>query len=67
MKLLKILLLFLLLELLWSCSWVNYFMVINESNQPIEIIYILEPPKETFAIFENKPEVYGLQKSGQID
>lgn len=67
MKLLKILLLFLLLELLWSCSWVNYFMVINESNQPIEIIYTLEPPKETFAIFENKPEAYGLQKSGQIN
>jgi hypothetical protein len=41
---------------LWSCSWVQYFMVINESNQPIEVNYTITPPEKTFAIFENKPD-----------
>lgn len=67
MKLLKIVILFLFLQLFWSCSWVQYFMVINESNQPIEVSYTLIPPEKTFAIFENNPDVYVLKKPGQIN
>lgn len=67
MKLLKILTVFLLLQILWSCSWIENFVVVNESNQPIDITYTLSPPEKAFAIFENTPEAYGLQKSGQIN
>ena len=67
MKALKILILFLTLQLLWSCSWMEHFMVINESDQPIEVIYTLEPPKETFAIFDYRYDVYAIKKPGQID
>jgi hypothetical protein len=45
----------------------EHFMVINESNAAIEVTYTLEPPKETFAIFDNTPEVYAIKKPGQID
>lgn len=42
-------------------------MVINESNQPIEVSYTLIPPEKTFAIFEDNPDVYALKKPGQIN
>lgn len=67
MKSLKILLFLIASGFLWSCSWVQYFMVINESNEPIEVSYTLVPPEKTFAIFENKPTTYELKKPGQIN
>ena len=67
MKLLKIVILFLFLQLFWSCSWIEHFMVINESDDPIEITYTLVPPKETFAIFDYRYDVYAIKKPGQID
>ena len=67
MKLLKILCFSFLLLTLWGCSWVERFMLVNESDQPIEITYTLVPPEKTFAIFDNNPEAYALRKKGQID
>jgi hypothetical protein len=67
MKLLKNGILFLLLQLLLGCSWIEHFMVINESDQPIEVTYTLETPKETFAIFDYRYDVYAIKKPGQID
>jgi hypothetical protein len=67
MKSLKILLFLFSISFLWSCSWVQYFMVINESNQPFEVSYRLTAPEKTFAIFENKPTAYELKKPGQIN
>lgn len=67
MKSLKILLFLVSISFLWSCSWVQYFMIINESNQPIEVSYKLVPPEKTFAIFENNPTAYELKKPGQIN
>lgn len=67
MKSLKILLFLSSISFLWSCSWVQYFMVINESNEPIEVSYRLTEPEKTFAIFENKPTAYELKKPGQIN
>lgn len=67
MKLLKILLFLFSINFLWSCSWVQYFMVINESNEPIEVSYTLTEPEKTFAIFENNPTAYELKKPRQIN
>lgn len=67
MKLLKTLCCSFFLLALSGCSWVEYFMVVNESDKEIEITYTLAPPEKTFAIFDNYPESYALKKKGQIN
>lgn len=67
MKPLKITLIFLLLQLFWSCSWVERFMVVNETDEPIEITYTIAPPEKTFAIFDGKFDVFQLKKAKQLD
>lgn len=67
MKGLKFLVWFLFLQLFWSCSWVQYFMVVNESNQPIEISYTLTPPEKTFAIFDATTDAYELKSKGCLN
>ncbi|MGE0560324.1 MAG: hypothetical protein AB7O47_00770 [Flavobacteriales bacterium] len=67
MKLLKTICWFFFLLTISGCSWIERFMVVNESDEEIEITYTLVPPEETFAIFDNSPESYALKKKGQID
>jgi len=67
MKPLKITLIFLLLQLFWSCSWVERFMVVNETNESIEITYTIAPPEKSFAIFDGKFDVFQLKKAKQLD
>lgn len=67
MKGLKFLVWFLLLQLFWSCSWVQYFLIVNESNQPIEISYTLTPPEKTFAIFDATTDAFELKSKGRLN
>lgn len=53
--------------LLSGCSWVEYFVVTNETKLDISIEYRVENPNGGFPIFDNNPSVYGLTKRGNID
>lgn len=67
MKLFKTIVFFCLLPFLLGCSWVQRFMIVNETEEILEINYTIITPSETFAIFESKPEVYALKRKGQIN
>ena len=67
--LLKIrLLLFLFIPFLFSgCSWLEYFVITNESTSEINLEYEIENPANGFAIFESHPSVYQLDVSNNIN
>lgn len=67
MRVLKIVLCILFLGSTWSCSWVQYFMIVNESEQPIEVTYSLKSADFSIPIFLQTPKAYQLKKHGQLN
>ena len=57
-----------LLTFLFSgCSWQEYFEVSNETDLAITVEYKIEIPENGFTLFDNKPTVYQLNSSNEID
>lgn len=50
-----------------GCSWMEYFVIINETNFPTTINYNLSESGNGFGMFDNEPSVYALNPSGDID
>ncbi|MDF1672376.1 MAG: hypothetical protein P1U41_02665 [Vicingaceae bacterium] len=68
MKNLKLYASLLPLLLFTGCSWSEYFVINNLSDQPIFISYTITKPKEhNFGIFEHSPNFYKTTKQGKID
>lgn len=59
----------LLLSITFSgCSWSEYFMVSNLSDQSIFVNYAITAPQgHNFGIFEPSPTFYSATKNGKID
>ncbi|CAN5460079.1 hypothetical protein BH10BAC1_BH10BAC1_16660 [soil metagenome] len=63
---LKILLLLPLLCLFQSCSWLENFVITNETTENITIEYELEERLDGFPIFDTQPESYKLNSDNTI-
>ena len=50
------------LAFLSSCSYNEYFVVINNSNQAISISFTYEIDSTAIEIFDNRPDVYSLNE-----
>ncbi|PJA06355.1 MAG: hypothetical protein COX70_09625 [Flavobacteriales bacterium CG_4_10_14_0_2_um_filter_32_8] len=51
-----------------SCSWNEIFVVKNNSDKSVTVSYKIEPlQKSGFAIFDDRPTLYGLNKKGNIN
>ncbi len=53
--------------LLNSCSWVEQFIIKNNTTETIEITYELNPQERGFALFHTMPEVYEMNSRKGID
>lgn len=68
MKNLKLYASLLPLLLFTGCSWSEYFVINNLSDQSIYISYTITKPKDhNFGIFEHSPNFYKTTKNGKID
>ena len=56
-----------LIFLFSGCSWVESFIITNETTSDITVEYEIENPSNGFAIFDNFPSTYQLNKSNNID
>ena len=52
-----------------SCSWIEYFVISNLSDQPIFVTYKLSKlsADKSFGIFAPVPKIHRLNKKGQLD
>ena len=53
--------------MLTGCSWQEYFIISNMSDDDIQINYFIDPEPEGFSLFEDNPEAYQANSSGTID
>lgn len=51
----------------YRCSWVEDFILVNNSETPISIIYELDSSTSSFPIFDYSPEGYKLLSSQEPD
>jgi len=63
----KLLLLGVILILFNSCSWVERFVILNKTKDPVKITYDLFIKNSGFAIFGDVPEVYNLNEWDNIE
>lgn len=50
-----------------SCSWVEDFVISNETEQTILVSYELNEAKSSFPIFESKPDLYQMNSLQEVD
>ena len=53
--------------LLNSCSWVERFMIKNNTSEAIEVFYELNSPEIGFSLFHSLPELYEMTSRKEID
>ena len=67
MKLKQLFGLIIITQLLCGCSWVEKFVLINESNESVNVIYSIGLVEKGFAVFTHQPQAYQLTKGKKID
>jgi len=50
-----------------GCSWQEYFVVSNTSNEEVIVHFKINENQKGFPIFGDQPMVYKLNKSNEID
>lgn len=50
-----------------SCSWQEYFTIVNDTNFPANINYTLNDSGKGFGIFDNNPAIYPHNPTGDPD
>lgn len=53
--------------LLNGCSWVEQFMIKNNTTEAIDVTYELTSSEKGFSLFYNHPELFGLTSKKGID
>ncbi len=56
-----------LLSVLSSCSWQEYFVISNPTGNPVPLEYSISSANKGFGTFNTSPEVYSLTNSNEID
>lgn len=58
---------FALIWMMCACSWQQYFVITNNTDDPVSVVYRLASPAGGFGIFETSPSGYGITRKGKID